>query len=103
MDKYIKAQDAINAFAEYLWAPLPRSASYAETIVDAIPAADVAPVRYGCWIADREDVEWGNYLIRYRCSECKERPHFDKDKYKFILSSYCPNCGARMVKEIAYG
>lgn len=71
--------------------------------VRAIPATDVVPVRYGCWIADKEDVEWGNYLIHYRCSECKERPHFDKDKYKFILSSYCPNCGARMVKEITYG
>ena len=64
---------------------------------------DVMPVRYGCWMANREDVEWGNYLIRYRCSECKERPYFDKDKYKYILSPYCPNCGARMVKEITYG
>ena len=61
-----------------------------------IPAADVVEVRNGRWIADKEDVEWGNYLIRYRCSECKERPHFDKDKYKFILSPYCPNCGAKM-------
>lgn len=59
--------------------------------------ADVVPVRYGSWMADREDVEWGNYLIRYRCSECKERPHFDKENYKFILSPYCPNCGAKMV------
>lgn len=64
--------------------------------IRAIPAADVAPVRHGRWIADKEDVEWGNSLIRYRCSECKERPHFDKDKYKFILSPYCPWCGARM-------
>ena len=60
------------------------------------PAADVMPVRHGRWIVNKEDVEGGNYLFRYRCSECKEQPHFDKDKYKFILSSYCPNCGAKM-------
>lgn len=69
--------------------------------IKSIPVVDVVPVRYGCWIADKEDVEWGNYLVRYRCSECKERPHFDKDKYKFILSPYCPNCGVKMV--LRYG
>lgn len=67
--------------------------------IASIPAADVEPVHYGCWMADREDVEWGNYLIRYRCSECKKRPPFDKEEYKFILSPYCPNCGAKMVKK----
>ena len=65
-------------------------------MIDTIPAADVAPVRYGCWNADKEDVEWGNSLIRYRCSVCNERPHFDKEEYRFILSPYCPNCGAKM-------
>lgn len=64
--------------------------------VKAIPAADVTSVHYGCWNADKEDVEWGNSLIRYRCSVCNERPHFDKEEYKFILSPYCPNCGAKM-------
>ena len=63
---------------------------------EAVPAVDVVPVRHGRWIADKEDVEWGNDLIRYRCSECKERPYFDKDKYKFVLSPYCPFCGTKM-------
>lgn len=63
---------------------------------DAEEQDRLVEVRHGRWIADKEDVEWGNYLIHYRCSECKERPHFDKDKYKFILSPYCPNCGAKM-------
>jgi len=65
-------------------------------MIDTIPAADVVPVRYGCWNADKEDVEWGNSLIRYRCSKCNKRPPFDKEEYKFILSPYCPNCGAKM-------
>lgn len=52
--------------------------------------------KHGRWIPDKEDVEWGNSLIHYRCSECKERPHFDKEKYRFILSPFCPNCGAKM-------
>lgn len=65
-------------------------------IMQNAPAADVTEVRHGRWIADKEDVEWGNYFIRYRCSECKERPHFSKDRYTFIRSPYCPNCGAKM-------
>ena len=64
--------------------------------IERIPAADVAPVRHGRWVPDKEDVEWGNSLIHYRCSECKKRPHFDKEKYRFILSPFCPNCGAKM-------
>ena len=72
---------------------------YISEHIGGVPSADVAHVRHGRWIADKEDVECGNYLIRYRCSECKERPHFDKDKYKFILSHFCHNCGAKMDKD----
>lgn len=94
MAEYIEREAAIKAIESVPdgnW----RSIRYAKE-VKAIPAADVALVRHGHWVPDKEDIEWGNSLIHYRCSECKERPHFDKDKYKFILSSYCPNCGADM-------
>ena len=100
MAEYIKREAAIKAVCDSSAHTCDlkncfRGCQEAQAIL-AIPAADVAPVRHGCWIADKEDVEWGNHLIRYRCSECKERPHFDKEKYKFILSPCCPNCGAIM-------
>ncbi len=65
----------------------------------SIPAADVAPVRYGWW----EEADWiepddrGFELIRtpkaaWRCSEC--RNCFKKEL--LWKNNYCPNCGARM-------
>ena len=58
------------------------------TIVDAQPAADVAPVRHGRWIVfDSENPE------SKECTACG---------YLFSRihpSNYCPYCGARMDKE----
>lgn len=54
--------------------------------VDAIPSADVAPVRHGRWgtHSDRPDS-----LI---CSVCK----CGFDMWKHDPHNYCPNCGAKM-------
>lgn len=54
--------------------------------VDAIPAADVAPVRHGRWgtNSDRPDS-----LI---CSVC----NCGFDMWKHDPHNYCPNCGAKM-------
>ena len=67
--------------------------------VDAIPAADVAPVRYARW----EEADWvepdchGFGIIRtpkaaLRCSNCKNC--FKKEL--LWKDNYCPNCGCRM-------
>jgi len=56
--------------------------------IDAMPAADVAPVVHGEWVVcgDGKDVPW-------MCSHCgKTTAH----KYKTMYGKYCPNCGARM-------
>ena len=58
--------------------------------------ADARPVVRGKWVAEKEDVEWGCSAVRYRCSHCGRLPHFDKESYKFLLSDYCPKCGADM-------
>ena len=55
--------------------------------VDAIPAADVIPVRHGRWI-EHEKYTFG---VMYGCSICDN----------LILDNghswnYCPNCGAKM-------
>lgn len=57
--------------------------------LDALHAADVAPVRHGRWISAQHK--------RARiCSEC-----YADEPYKFAdteaeVFAYCPNCGARM-------
>lgn len=51
--------------------------------VNAMPAADVAPVRHGRWTRiDYHDA---------RCSECGHKTY-----YPDRISLYCPECGARM-------
>lgn len=51
----------------------------------SIPAADVAPVVYGRWIEDLDEME---------CSVCKRQWNYcDNDTNTF---NYCPNCGAKM-------
>lgn len=52
---------------------------------DALPAADVVPVRHGRW-------EWYD-SFSYRCSACEKYWIAPGDQYDY---HYCPNCGARM-------
>lgn len=55
--------------------------------IKAAPAADVAPVVHGRWIADGDGYHW-----TYNCSICAW-----KDGYPFNeRHNYCPNCGAKM-------
>ena len=60
-----------------------------ETFYDAMqttPAADVAPVRHGCWVKEKPDV-----LIHWHCSVC-EKCYFLEEPN----ADYCPHCGAKM-------
>lgn len=68
-----------------------------------IPTADVEPVRHGRWVLLRESEITGfnpelaglDPIGGYQCSNCKKEAIFDCND-EFVLSSYCPNCGARM-------
>ena len=51
-----------------------------------VPAADVAPVRHGCWVKEKSDV-----LIHWYCSVC-EKCYFLEEPN----ADYCPHCGAKM-------
>ena len=51
--------------------------------VDAIPAADVAPVRHGRWLCVDTDTE--QFFL---CNRCKKKEYWESD--------YCPSCGAKM-------
>lgn len=71
--------------------------------VSEIPAADVAPVVHGRWIPLRESEITGwnpgfaghDPIGGYKCSNCNKEAVFDCND-SFVLSDYCPNCGAKM-------
>lgn len=59
--------------------------------IDKIPAADVAPVVHGRWV----DEYGGKYAnAKYVCSVCGKKAHHDG--WEWLLSDFCPNCGASM-------
>lgn len=68
-----------------------------------IPAADVAPVVHGRWmpVYESEITGWDPAVAGrdpiggYICSACKEESIYDCND-EFVLSNYCPNCGAKM-------
>lgn len=55
-------------------------------VLNEMPAADVAPVRHGCWI---------NENFYTHCSACGKMAIYDKYGQEFE-SDYCPHCGAKM-------
>lgn len=61
-----------------------------DAIVDAQPAADVAPVRRGTWVHDGLDnphgVDW------MHCSMCGSREPY----VPAAMTKFCPHCGAQM-------
>ena len=59
-----------------------------ECIANA-PTVDAEPVRHGKWMPREEGVVYP-FWERYTCSVCGK--HADD-------TDYCPNCGARMVKD----
>lgn len=72
---------------------IPMWGSVAAMMADAIPAADVAPVRHGRWVLD----EYARY---FRCSACGTQFDDETDTYCNIMNgfapNYCEDCGAKM-------
>ncbi len=61
----------------------------AVNIIKYAPAADVAPVRHGRWVADCDGIS--------RCSLCwAAAPAEDEDWDRIDSPPYCHNCGAKM-------
>ena len=88
MKEYIERVTALNA--------LIRALGYcqcANDVITRIPAADVAEVRHGRWILEREP-DGTPYC--FHCSVC------DNDFHHIGImtaTDYCPHCGARMDEE----
>ena len=69
--------------------------------IDAIPTAEVEPVRHGKWLDVQEtdlyvpDHKFTITKTTETCSKCKVRIGFTGPK-EYLFDSLCPNCGARM-------
>ena len=91
MDEYIKKSDAIMAIQPNFI----RGGSIEETVlrvaqskINELPPADVAPVVHGEWAYMEE---WGR-LVTNRCSRCGQTLTTKQEE----KMNYCPNCGAKM-------
>ena len=63
-----------------------------ENVIEAVPTADVEPVRHGHWVS-----EYDCGYTTPHCSECGETALTKEEtSYDYVYSSYCPRCGAKM-------
>ena len=90
MAEYIERSAAIKA-AKHAWAKGLEPSQY----IEALPAADVAPVVHGLW--EKEPSAFWRWTpsgavavarTTYRCGLC--------GRGTAVKSNYCPNCGAKM-------
>ena len=79
MAEYIEREAAIELLHYYT----DEACSAIVADMEALPAADVAPVRHGQWIASRDE-----FCV---CSICKYPVYVGWNQ-----TNYCPNCGAKM-------
>ncbi len=88
MAEYVEKDNAINAVFEAF-----ADGRSAYIALEALPAADVVPVRHGRWqITDA-------YPHNVYCSECHTRfaqTHWAVWEDGSLPRNYCPNCGAKM-------
>ena len=90
MAEYIEREYAVDAVVDvyYNTPDINLSCEKFETAIFKIPAADVAPVRHGCWervIPSKSAAKWSTGVS---CSNCHSAG--------YAHHKYCPNCGAKM-------
>lgn len=104
MAEYIDREALLEAVSEIGGSPLSEWDTVGVvSLVANQPAADVAPVRIGFWIPipESEITGWNpafagrDPIGEYRCSRCGNEAIFSCNDV-FVLSDYCPNCGAKM-------
>ena len=92
MSDYIKREDILARFTPPVGITIPFlnvDVASIISLINSIPAADVAPVKHGKWMPIIEGNEYGDvYQCGCYCSECGETLQSEPN--------YCPNCGAKM-------
>ena len=85
MDEYIERETIKAAMIHYGFKSPDMTVT--EFVEDELPAADVAPVRHGRWIASHDEF--------CACSICKYPVYVGWNQ-----TNYCPNCGTIMTEDI---
>lgn len=86
MAEYIERSAAIKA-AKHAWAKGLEPSQY----IEALPAADVAPVVHARWIYEKETLATSS---GYCCSACRQPRWISPDVPEAF--KYYPKCGAKM-------
>lgn len=96
MAEYIEREKAINAVFEAF-----ADGRSAYIALEAIPAADVRPVKRGKWIPPKFPYPW----YKASCSCCGYEDPFSHggcsewNGVEWKAMNFCPNCGAEMREE----
>lgn len=91
MSRYIDADrllEVLNGFTKFHHIETLTVGTFVDMIAD-IPTAEVREVVRGEWVEDIQEP----FASTYHCSNCGQSPLCEED---WVLSNYCPNCGARM-------
>ena len=91
MTEYIARKAAQTSCRKYSFAES-CDAFAVDSILKAIPAADVAPVRHGQWVQVIVHVEFEDGFVD-RVEECCSACHAPNERR---CTYFCPNCGAKM-------
>lgn len=111
MDEYIKQETVLKEILSVYEREFPTaSGAFDEfvtkivpNILACIPSADVTPARIGFWTPIHAStlVGWNpafagyDPILGYQCSLCGNEAIFSCNDM-FVLSDYCPKCGAKM-------
>lgn len=84
MDDCIKREQALKLIESAVGVGWSKNVLY--DAMQALPAADVAPVIHAFWNSDE------------RCSACGEKSTegLDAEKWNYWMPPFCPHCGAKM-------
>lgn len=91
MAEYIEREAAIDAAIEAHNIIDNNPCQNIRDCINAIPAADVVPVRHGRW---RKAVGTSG-IVRMSCTNCGFM-RFPENDSREPMFAYCPRCGARM-------
>lgn len=108
MAEYIDKELVIDTIEELKSKALPKALlfDHLKEVIEIFPTENLAPVKRGFWKPISESEMTGfnpkfagrDPIAGYKCSNCGNEAIFSCND-EFVLSDYCPNCGAKMMQE----